>query len=141
MELEREEEETERNQSHLFVLRGDTLKRVAFLTIFRGRSLDGEARGSRPTSFDATLLRCHFREEFWGSLFWLIEFTLGISIESVTRLVSGVRLIRLMPSIQTMDVFLEADSLCCFCLCDFVDTLDLQRNVLMSVEDDICNLW
>lgn len=125
---EREEREMERNQSHLFVLRGDTLKRVAFLTIFLGRGLDVEARGSHPTCFDATLLRCHFREEFWGSLFWLIEFTVGISIENVARLVSGVRLKRLMLSIQTTGAFLEADLKLCFRLCDFTCTLDLNEH-------------
>lgn len=71
----------EQNQSHLFVLRGDTLKRVAFLAIFLGCCLDVGARGSRPTFsgfFDATLLRCHFGEAFWGYLLWPIEFTVGM---------------------------------------------------------------
>lgn len=53
----------ELNQSYLFVLRGDTSKRVAFLAIvFLGSCLDIEARGSQPRVFKATPSRCHLLE-------------------------------------------------------------------------------
>lgn len=57
----------ELNQSYLFVLRGNTSKRVAFLTIvFLGSCLDIEARGSQPRFFKATPSRCHLFESNFG---------------------------------------------------------------------------